>query len=137
MYYCARAFGLSKLASSFAGVFYMFAPYLVSMVQPGHDGKMYVTALFPLTMLFLERGMNNGKLLDFTLLGAAIGLLILTPHPQMSYFALWAIGFYFGFRIVLLSKKRLCCLRGILVCWNASDIDKFLVFDCWNCKFKD
>jgi len=109
MYYCARAFGLSKLASSFAGIFYMFAPYLVSMVQPGHDGKMYVTALFPLTMLFLERGMNNGKFLDFTLLGAAIGLLILTPHPQMSYFALWAIGFYFGFRIImkLIEEKKI------------------------------
>jgi Bacterial membrane protein YfhO/6-pyruvoyl-tetrahydropterin synthase related domain len=109
MYYCARTFKLSKLASSFAGIFFMFAPYLVSMVQPGHDGKMYVTALFPLTMLFLERGMNNGKFLDFTLLGAAIGLLILTPHPQMSYFALWAIGFYFGFRIImkLIQEKRI------------------------------
>jgi hypothetical protein len=101
MYLCARAFGLSKLASSFAGIFFMFAPYLVSMVQPGHDGKMYVTTLFPLTMLFLERGMNKGKFLDFALLGAAVGLIILTPHPQMSYFSLWAIGFYFGFRVII------------------------------------
>ena len=109
MYWCARAFGLSKLASSFAGIFYMFAPYLVSMVQPGHDGKMYVTALFPLTMLFLERGLNKGRFLDFTMLGAVIGLIILTPHPQMSYFSLWGIGFYFGFRIIVLivSKKNI------------------------------
>jgi hypothetical protein len=101
MYLCARAFKLSKLASSLAGIFYMFAPYLVSLVQPGHDGKMFVTALFPLTMLFLERAMNDGKFLDFTLLGAIIGLIILSPHPQMSYFMLWAVGFYFGYRIIL------------------------------------
>ena len=112
MYLCARAFGLSKLASSFAGIFYMFAPYLVSMVQPGHDGKMYVTALFPLTMLFLERGMNKGKFLDFALLGASVGLIILSPHPQMSYFSLWALGFYFGFRIIikLIDEKKVLAL---------------------------
>lgn len=100
MYACARTFKLSKLASSFAGIFYMFAPYLVSLVQPGHDGKMYVAALFPLAMLFLERAMNDHKFLDFTLLGAIVGLIILTPHPQMSYFMLWAVGFYFAFRII-------------------------------------
>jgi hypothetical protein len=100
MYACARTFKLSKLAASFAGIFYMFSPYLVSMVQPGHDGKMYVTALFPLAMLFLERSMNDHKFLDFTLFGAIVGLIILTPHPQMSYFMLWAVGFYFAFRII-------------------------------------
>lgn len=101
MYLCARGFGMSKLAATFAGIFYMFAPYLVSMVQPGHDGKMYVTALLPLAMLFLERGMNRGRLLDFTLLGAMIGMIIITPHPQMSYFSLWALGFYAAFRLIL------------------------------------
>lgn len=109
MYLCGRTFGLSKLASSIAGIFYMFAPYLVSMVQPGHDGKMYVTALFPLTMMFLERGMNNGKFLDFAILGGIIGVVIMSPHPQMSYFMLWALGFYFGFRLIfkIINKKGL------------------------------
>jgi hypothetical protein len=112
MYACARTFKLSKLAASFAGIFYMFAPYLVSMVQPGHDGKMYVTALFPLAMLFLERAMNDHKFLDFTLLGAVIGMIVLTPHPQMSYFMLWAVGFYFGFRIIfkLIEKKSVVAM---------------------------
>ncbi|HEQ97821.1 MAG TPA: hypothetical protein ENO22_00585 [candidate division Zixibacteria bacterium] len=106
MYACARTFKMSRLAASFAGIFYMFAPYLVSMVQPGHDGKMFVTALFPLAMLFLERAMNDHKFLDFTLLGAVIGLIVLTPHPQMSYFMLWAVGFYFGFRIIFKLIER-------------------------------
>lgn len=113
MYLCARAFKLSKFASSLAGIFYMFAPYLVSLVQPGHDGKMFVTALFPLTMLFLERSMNEGKFLDFTLLGAIIGLIVLSPHPQMSYFMLWAIGFYFGYRIILKIVNRKSIIPAI------------------------
>lgn len=100
MYLCARAFGLSKLSASIAGIFFMFAPYLVSLVAPGHDGKMFVTALFPLTMMFLERGMNTKRYIEFIGLGTVIGLIILTPHPQMAYFSLWAIGSYFLFRLI-------------------------------------
>ena len=100
MYLCARTFNLNKLASSFAGLFYMFAPYLVSLVAPGHDGKMFVTALFPLTIMFLERGMERKSYLDFVGLGTVIGLIILTPHPQMAYFCLWAIGSYFLYKLI-------------------------------------
>ncbi len=117
MYLCCRAFRLSKLSSSIAGIFYMFAPYLASMVQPGHDGKMYVTALLPLAMLFLERGMNNRRFLDFVLLGGSIGLIILTPHPQMSYFSLWGLAFYAAFRIifrVVKDKNILIAIRPAL-----------------------
>ncbi len=100
MYLCARAFRLGKLSASLAGIMFMFAPYLVSLVAPGHDGKMFVTALFPLTMMFLERGMSTRSYIDFVGLGTVIGLIILTPHPQMAYFSLWAIGSYFLFRLI-------------------------------------
>jgi hypothetical protein len=106
MYLCARVFKLNKLASSLAGLFYMFAPYLVSLVAPGHDGKMFVTALFPLTILFLERGMERRSYLDFIGLGTVIGLIILTPHPQMAYFSLWAIGSYFVFKLIVRYLKE-------------------------------
>lgn len=106
MYLCARSFKLGKLASSLAGLFYMFAPYLVSLVAPGHDGKIFVTALFPLTIMFLERGMEGKSYLDFIGLGTIIGLIILTPHPQMAYFSLWAIGSYFVFKLVVRYRKE-------------------------------
>lgn len=94
MYHTARQFSLSRLAASFAGLAYMFSGYLISLVAPGHDGKIFVTTLFPLAILFLDRAFQKNPLLNFSLLGAVIGLIILTPHPQMSYFSLWALGLY-------------------------------------------
>ncbi len=94
MYWTAREFALSRVASVVAAVCYGFSGYLVSLVAPGHDGKIFVTTLFPLAILFLDRAFNRRALLNFTLLGVVIGLIILTPHPQMSYFTLWALGFY-------------------------------------------
>ncbi|MFQ5607851.1 MAG: hypothetical protein ACE5GA_07870, partial [Candidatus Zixiibacteriota bacterium] len=68
--------------------------YLISLVAPGHDGKIFVTTLFPLTILFLDRAFQRNAVLNFALLGCVIGVIILSPHPQMSYFTLWALGFY-------------------------------------------
>lgn len=102
MYLCARQFKLSKVASLLAGACYMFSGYLVSMVAPGHDGKIFVTALFPLVIMFLDRGFEKQPLLNFTLTGGAIGLIILTPHPQMAYFTLWAVSFYAAYKLVRL-----------------------------------
>ncbi len=105
MYFAARQFNLSKIASILAAVCYTFAPYIVSFVSPGHDGKLFVTALFPLLILFLDRGFESRTLikaiLNFTLLGLTIGVVLLSPHPQMSYFALWAVAFYAAFKLIV------------------------------------
>jgi hypothetical protein len=116
MYLCVRAFKLGRLAASIAGIFYMFAPYLVSLVAPGHDGKMFVTALFPFAMMFLERGMEKRTYLDFVGLGVIIGLIILTPHPQMAYFALWGIGSYFLFKLITRYLKDRSSRTAALLC---------------------
>ena len=105
MYLAARQFRLSKVASLLAGASYMFAPLLVSWISPGHDGKIFATTLFPLTIMFLDRGFNAGSLIkaifEFTMMGAVIGAIILSPHAQMSYFTLWALAFYTVFRIIV------------------------------------
>lgn len=104
MYLTARQFKLSKVASLLAGISYMFASYLISLVAPGHDGKIFVTTLFPLTILFVDRGFEPSKFMtqffNFSMLGLVIGLIILSPHPQMSYYSLWAIAFYAAFKII-------------------------------------
>ena len=106
MYLCARQFKLSKVAAFVAGAAYMSAPYLVSFITPGHDGKIFVTTLFPLVILFLDRGFERRPVLNFSLLGLVIGLIILTPHPQMAYFTLWALSFYAAFKIITLFLER-------------------------------
>ena len=105
-YFCARQFKLSKVASLLSGISYMFAGYLVSLVAPWHDGKIFVTSLFPLTILFLDRGFEKKPFLNFSILGFIIGLIILTPHPQMAYFSLWAISFYSLFKLIILYRQK-------------------------------
>ncbi|MBI5266994.1 MAG: hypothetical protein HY851_07150 [candidate division Zixibacteria bacterium] len=102
MYFTARQFKLGKTASLMSGICYMFAPYLVSLVAPGHDGKIFVTSLFPLVILFIERGFEQRPLLNFSLLGLVLGAIILSPHAQMSYFTLWAAGLYTLFKLIML-----------------------------------
>lgn len=106
MYLCARQFKLSKIPSLFAATAYMFSPYLVSLVSPGHDGKMYVTALFPLAMLFLDRAFERRPFLNTTLLGLVIGFIIISPHVQMAYFSLWAMALYTVFRLIFLWREK-------------------------------
>lgn len=105
MYFAARQFRLGRLASTASALAYMFSGFLISLVAPGHDGKIFVTALFPLTMLFLDRGFEKKPLLNFSLLGLVIGTIILSPHAQLSYYTLWAVGLYGAFKLVILYKE--------------------------------
>ena len=100
MFLAARQFKLSKIASTVSGVGYMFSGLLVSFVAPGHDGKIFVVTLFPLTLLFLERAFERKPVLNFSLLGLVIGIIILSPHPQLSYYTLWALAFYGLFKLI-------------------------------------
>ncbi|HOP07863.1 MAG TPA: YfhO family protein [candidate division Zixibacteria bacterium] len=109
MYLAARRFKLSKIAALISAACYMFAAYLVSMVAPGHDGKIFVTALFPLAVFFLKGGFDFSGLksfFQFSMLGLVIGCIILSPHPQMSYYTLWAVAFYAAYRLILMLRAK-------------------------------
>ena len=108
-YLAARQFRLSKIAALMSGVSYMFAAYLISLVAPGHDGKIFVTTLFPLVILFLEGGFSSQgfrSFFKFSMLGLVLGVIILSPHPQMSYYTLWATAFYAVFKMIVLWRER-------------------------------
>jgi hypothetical protein len=115
MYLAARSFGLSKTASLFSALSYMFAPYFVSLIAPYHDGKMYVTALFPGVMWCLQNGfaaVNWQRIwFWFSLLGIFIGIVILTPHPQMSYYVLWVIGVFSLYKLIRGFKEKAALSR--------------------------
>jgi hypothetical protein len=99
MYFLLRTLGLRRRAALAGGVGYMVAPYLLSLIYAGHDAKMFVTALFPLCIMLLERLIRQPKLIGSALFGGSIGLLLLTSHPQMAYFASWGLGLYLVFNV--------------------------------------
>ena len=107
MYWTARQFNLSKIASLMAAVCYMYSAWLISLVAPGHDGKIYVTTLYPLTIAFLHRAFEKkgNSFVNFTMLGIVLGVIILAPHPQMSYYTLWSLAFYTVFRLIVLWRE--------------------------------
>ncbi|MCK5832827.1 hypothetical protein KAH81_04055 [bacterium] len=101
-----RSLGFCKGASFFGGLAYMFGPYFVSYIYAGHDGKMFVIMLLPLAFWALELALRDGKLWRYLLFGLTYSLMVISAHMQMAYFASWAIGAYFVFRIIRLLLKE-------------------------------
>lgn len=94
-YLFAREKGIGRPASIVGGTGYMFTPYLISLIYAGHDGKLFVASLLPLGFLALERLLRRGRFSDMLLFGSSIGLMILTSHLQLAFFACGAFGFRF------------------------------------------
>jgi hypothetical protein len=92
----------SRPAALLAAVGYMLAPFLVSLVHPGHDGKIFVTALAPLLFWAVERHFVRPRLATFTAIALVVALVIYTTHFQMAYFLFGAVGLYAIFRSVQL-----------------------------------
>jgi hypothetical protein len=92
MFGWVRALGASRAAALVGGTAYMLAPYFVSLVHPGHDGKIFVTALAPLLFWAVERQFARPALRSFAGVALVVGLVILTTHFQMAYFLFGAVG---------------------------------------------
>lgn len=97
MFLFLRAIGRSDQASFIGGLLYMWTPCLVSLFYPGHDGKIYVTALTPLAFLLVHRAVTTRSVAWFLGFGLVYSLMILTAHVQMAYYASWGVGAYFLF----------------------------------------
>lgn len=96
-----RAIGVSFHAALVGGIAYMMSGQVASLVSPGHDGKLFVSALLPVTLLVLTWGIRDGKRAAWGLLALIVGLGVLTPHPQLLQYLLvasgaWALLLAFG-----------------------------------------
>src|SRR6476661_9748156 len=82
-YLFLRAWGLGFLPSVVGGVAYLMCGPIAAYVSPGHDGKLYVSALLPLALFFLIRGIRDGRNWAWGGLALVIGAAVLSPHPQL------------------------------------------------------
>ncbi len=87
-----RAWGFGFFTSLFAGVGYMLAGQIASLASPGHDGKLFVSALFPLALWMLLRGIRDGRPWAWGVLALTVGLAVLSPHPQLLQYMLLGSG---------------------------------------------
>ncbi len=98
MFGWARSLGASRPGALLGGTAYMLAPYFVSLVHPGHDGKIFVTALAPLLFWAAERHFQRPTYGSVAGIALVVGLVISTTHFQMAYFLFGAVGLYALFR---------------------------------------
>jgi hypothetical protein len=105
MFLFLRTLGLEWGAAFVGGAAYMFSGQVVSLVSPGHDGKLFVSALLPLVLLFLYQAVVRNDWRRYAYFGASVGLCLISPHFQATYYVLMAAGFFWAF-LVFVGDER-------------------------------
>jgi hypothetical protein len=91
--YCfLRAAGLTFYAALVGGAAYLLSGQVASFVSPGHDGKLFVSALLPVALWMLVRGVRDGHAWAWGVLSLTVALAVLSPHPQLLQYMLLASG---------------------------------------------
>jgi hypothetical protein len=93
-YYFLRAWGLGFYPALIGGLVYMMGGPIASYVSPGHDGKLFVSALTPLALWMLIRGIRDGRVYAFGVFALTVGLAVLSPHPQLLQYLLLLSGVF-------------------------------------------
>lgn len=106
MYRLALALRLAWGAALGAGVAFELTGILASMVSPGHDGKMMVTALTPLMFLGLLRAIRDGRLSGYGMVAIVSGLGLISPHFQMMYYLFVAAGLWTLYLVFLHPERH-------------------------------
>jgi hypothetical protein len=93
-YLFLRRINVSWTGAVTGGVAYQLSGILISLVQPGHPGKLFVSALLPLTFLALVVALRERRVWGYPLLAIAVGLCLLSPHVQATYYLLIAAALF-------------------------------------------
>ncbi|MEO0078464.1 MAG: hypothetical protein ABIK86_05640, partial [candidate division WOR-3 bacterium] len=100
VYLFLKELKVTTIPAARAGVAYMFAGSLVTLTYAGHDGRLIGSALAPLALFFLHRGMARRQLVQFLLMGLVMGLQLLSGHIQKVYYTGLAVVAWFLFMLI-------------------------------------
>ena len=92
-YLFARALGVSWSGAIVTGISYELTGIVASQMSPGHDGKLFASALTPLAFWLLLLAVRKEKRWAFGALAFVVALTVL-GHYHMSYFLLLALGLW-------------------------------------------
>ena len=93
-YWFLRKWRVSWTGAVVGGLSYQLAGVVGSYVSPGHDGKLFVTTMLPLVLTGLTLGIRDRRFEGYAIGALAVGLIMLSPHPQMAQYALLAAGLF-------------------------------------------
>ena len=100
-----RSLGLDRRAATTAGLAWVLAPVVVTLVFPGNDGKLMVASLAPLVFWGAESVMRGPSGRSGAGLAGAVALTCLTTQFQTAYFLFVSVGAYAVFRAVQRWRK--------------------------------
>ena len=93
-YALLRRLRLPWIGAVVGGLAYQLSGLIASYPSPGHDGKLFVSALLPLALLALVLALREKRWEGYGLLALSVGLALLSPHFQMTYYLLIAAGLF-------------------------------------------
>jgi len=115
-YLLFRSHGFSMLASLLGGIGIMLNNHLITLVLPGHLGKMMAFAWLPLVFLFLRKGALSGNLRFYIFSGFFLGLSFQGRGYQISFY--FAILTFFYFMYLVLKEKEGKILDWVKTTWK-------------------
>jgi hypothetical protein len=93
-YLFLRSLDVSWTGSMVGGLAYQLSGIVASLVSPGHDGKLFVSALMPLALLGLVLAIRKRRPEGYGILALVVGLALISPQTQMAQYMLIAAGIF-------------------------------------------
>jgi hypothetical protein len=93
-YLFLRALKVSWTGAVTGGIAYQLCGLVGSYVRPGHDGKLFVSALMPLVLLSLVKAIRDRRPEGYGLLALVVGLGLISPQTQLMQYTLIFAGLF-------------------------------------------
>ncbi len=87
MFFLMRFIGTAYFASVLASIVFTWWPYLMGLLEAGHNTKLRTIMLVPFILLAFLRLMQTPRLLNASLFAIAFSLGILANHYQIAFYA--------------------------------------------------
>lgn len=104
-YLYMRTINIGRFPSFFSALVFIYSTEHISLINAGHMLKIDTIMVFPLVMLFFEKGFQEKKLFYFLMAGLALGLQFLQHHWQISYYTCLAVALYFFGRVYFVYRE--------------------------------
>ncbi len=92
-YLLLRLLNLTWTGAVVGGAAYQLSGVVASLVQPGHDGKVFVSTLLPLGLIGLVLAIKRRRWEGYGIVAVAVGCGLLA-HLQMIYYTLIVAGVF-------------------------------------------
>lgn len=100
----ARSIRLSKFASLFAGITFMFSGFFVTRLK--HINMINAACWLPLIFFLIEKYFQKKKFPYLISAGMVWALQILAGHFEIAYYSVIGFSLYFLFRLCLVYKEQ-------------------------------